>query len=114
MEKKFTEGEWTIKKSKTEFEKTIISNNGKRIAEVKSYYGFDFNDPTIDERIANCKLICAAPDMIEALLETDKDLCVLESTMSQIEATDARAEGMTELVKKWRERNQFAIKKATK
>lgn len=65
------------------------------------------------EQIANAKLIAAAPDLLEALEETDKDLCVLESTMRQIEQKDHLAHGMTELVIKWRSRNKLAIKKAT-
>jgi hypothetical protein len=48
-------------------------------------------------------------ELLEALEETDKDLCVLESTMLQIEQRDHLAEGMTELVKKWRARNKQAI-----
>jgi hypothetical protein len=48
-------------------------------------------------------------ELLEALKETDKDLCVLESTMLQIEQRDHLAEGMAELVKKWRARNKQAI-----
>lgn len=48
-------------------------------------------------------------ELLEVLRETDKDLCVLESTMLQIEQRDHLAEGMAELVKKWRARNKQAI-----
>jgi len=48
-------------------------------------------------------------ELLSALKETDKDLCVLESTMLQIEQRDHLAEGMTELVKSWRKRNKQAI-----
>lgn len=66
-----------------------------------------------DEMEANAKMIAAAPDLLGALIETDKDLCVLETNMLQIELTDPKAEGMSKLVKEWRERNKEAIKKAT-
>ena len=99
MEKKFSKGEWRISNSGA----FIESENGV-IAAVSL---------STQENINNAKLIAAAPNMLDALLETDKDLCVLESTMSQIESTDPRAEGMAELVKKWRERNKLAINKAT-
>ena len=106
MENEFTKGEWRVSLSNTSYADVVV--DGFDICTCWSGYVGE------DETKANAKLIAAAPDMLEALLETDKDLCVLESTMLQIEATDTRAEGMTELVKKWRERNQFAIKKATK
>ena len=101
MEKKFTKGEWRVSLSNTSYADVVV--NGFDICTCWS--GYD----CVDQLRANAKLIAAAPDMLEALLETDKDLCVLESTMSQIESTDPRAEGMTELVKKWRERNKLAI-----
>ena len=99
MEEKYSKGEWRISNSGA----FIESENGV-IAAVSL---------STQENINNAKLIAAAPNMLDALLETDKDLCVLESTMSQIESTDPRAEGMTELVKKWRERNKLASNKAT-
>ena len=104
MEKKFTEGKWII--GQNNFCIDILCND-KVLA---TCWG---TVKVRSERIANAKLIAAAPNMLDALLETDKDLCVLESTMAQIESTDPRAECMTELVKKWRERNKFAINKAT-
>ena len=70
------------------------------------------NKPTKNEACANAKLIAAAPEMLKALLETDKDLCVLEGNMAQIEKTDPRAEGMTALVTGWRTRNKEVINKA--
>ena len=105
MEKKFTKGEWRVSLSNTSYADVVV--DGFDICTCWSGYVGE------DETKANTKLIAAAPNMIDALLETDKDLCVLESTMTQIELTDQRAQGMTELVRKWRERNQLAIKKAT-
>jgi|11_taG_2_1085331.scaffolds.fasta_scaffold00329_33 hypothetical protein len=58
------------------------------------------------------KAISAVPELIDALIETDKDLCVLETTMRQIEKSDSRAEGMVELVIEWRKRNKQALLKA--
>ena len=106
MEKKFTEGEWRVCLSNTSYADVVV--DGFDICTCWSGYVGE------DETKANTKLIAAAPNMLDALLETDKDLCVLESTMAQIEANYPRAEGMTELVKKWRERNKLAINKATR
>ena len=103
MKKKFTEGEWIID------DIDILSESGMAICQVYDASDSHILDMDMDVVNANTKLIAAAPNMLDALLETDKDLCVLESTMSQIESTDPRAEGMTELVKKWRERNKLAI-----
>ena len=61
---------------------------------------------------ANAQLIAAAPELLDALIETDKDLCVLEDNMAQIEKSDPRADGMTTLVSEWRKRNKKAINKA--
>lgn len=107
MKKKFTEGEWIID------DIDILSESGMAICQVYDASDSHILDMDMDVVNANAKLIAAAPNMLDALLETDKDLCVLESTMAQIEANYPRAEGMTELVKKWRERNQMAINKAT-
>ena len=106
MENEFTKGEWRVYLSNTSYADVVVDGSDDICTCWSGYVGED-------EAKANAKLIAAAPDMLEALLETDKDLCVLESTMAQIESTDPRAEGMTELVKKWRERNKLAIKKAT-
>ena len=111
MENKFTKGNWNISDDTSECY-LVKSDDGGLIASV---YDGDIDDEAIHMDVvqANAKLIAAAPNMLDALLETDKDLCVLESTMAQIEANYPRAEGMTELVKKWRERNKLAINKAT-
>ena len=61
---------------------------------------------------ADGKAISAVPELIDALIETDKDLCVLESTMRAIEISDSRAEGMVQLVIEWRKRNKQALLKA--
>lgn len=65
-----------------------------------------------EESLANARLIAAAPELLDALIETDKDLCVLEGNMAQIEKSDPRADGMTTLVSEWRKRNKKAINKA--
>ena len=112
METKFTKGEWKIVGGEYGLYDHIKDDKGRFIAEVKSYeIGKKY--PNRRERKANSKLIASAPEMYEALAETEKDLCVLETTMRQIELTDKRAEGMVELVIKWRERNKQVLKKAT-
>jgi hypothetical protein len=69
---KHTQGEWLIINN-SRFEDAIKNNNGVRIAEVKSYPseenedGFKFNDATVEERVANAKLIAAAPELLYAL-----------------------------------------------
>ena len=111
MKKKFSKGEWVVDGD------LICLGFNPSDAVVCDINPIGVTKPvyrnSYKEAIANAKLIAAAPNMLDALLETDKDLCVLESTMAQIESTDPRAEGMTELVKKWRERNKLAINKAT-
>ena len=71
-----------------------------------------FGGKATEEMKANAHLIAAAPDLLDALIETDKDLCVLEGNIAQIEKSDPRAEGMTTLVSEWRKRNRKAINKA--
>ena len=61
---------------------------------------------------ANAKLIAAAPDLLEALEETDKDLCVLFGQVKYLEQNNPIAEGLSNLVQKWRDRNKEAINKA--
>ena len=88
---KFTKGEWIIENKEHNLYSMIHSESGKRIAEIKSYGKSDtFNDPSVKERIANAKLICAAPEMLSAL----NDLliyCRLNST-SQLEPLIRNAE----------------------
>ena len=61
---------------------------------------------------ANAKLIAAAPELLGALLETDKDLCILWAQILELEETNPRAEGLSDLIKVWRDRNKIAINKA--
>ena len=70
------------------------------------------NDIDVVVAKANAQLIAAAPELLDAIIETDKDLCVLEGNMAQIEKSDPRADGMTTLVSEWRKRNKKAINKA--
>lgn len=68
MKTKHTKGEWIIGVKYSEYESTIVSKDGKRIAEVKSYPNNGIlNDVSKSERIANAKLIAAAPEMLKAL-----------------------------------------------
>lgn len=53
-------------------------------------------------------------ELFEALQEIQIDLSILKSNFIQIEKTDSRAEGMTDIIDKWIERNKKAIEKALK
>lgn len=111
---KGTKGEWIITEPEDSNGYVYIGRygNDNRIA---TCYTVDFENHKggiTEETRANAKLISAAPELLEVLQETDKDLCALESTMLQIEKKDHLAEGMTKLVREWRERNKKAINKA--
>ena len=62
-----TKGEWKVERDGTPFESTIFCDE-LRICEVKSY-GTPFNDPSLEERIANANLIASAPDLLKALAQ---------------------------------------------
>lgn len=89
MEKlKHTKGEWVVKSSKeTNNLYSMIYSEDVRIAEVKSY-GNDncFNDATYTEKEANAKLIAAAPDLLEALIEAKERYCTNPYESLTIEA----------------------------
>ena len=105
-------GKWEVGKE----EMTVISDSRNNIPtdtghdDIQYYGGYLIAESIYNKEDA--KLIAAAPEMLKALLETDKDLCVLEGNMAQIEKTDPRAEGMTALVTGWRTRNKEVINKA--
>lgn len=61
---------------------------------------------------ANARLIAAAPDLLEALNETDVDLTVLLSNIADAQKRDAQWDGMYEVVLRWKARNRAAINKA--
>ena len=76
LETRFTKGEWVVRSEETThiYQSTVETQEGVRIAELKSF-GNDtqFKDSTFDERLFNEKLICAAPDMFNALLDLYDD-----------------------------------------
>lgn len=96
METKHTKGEWVLDVAPTSLESTITSTNGKRICDVKSYRDICFNDPCEEERDANAKLIAAAPELLESLIElTDalkyefgRDLTYLKAISAIKKATE--------------------------
>ena len=105
MEFKGTKDWKVVKLKETEFyrERTEIQfgNDGECVAEfVHNKY--------------DAKLIAAAPELLDALLETDKDLCVLWGQMLDLEKTNPIAEGLSNLIQNWRDRNKQAINKALK
>lgn len=76
METKHTKGEWTIYSPKHTVKLySYIYAGDVRIAEIKSFGKNEhFNDATFEEKEANAKLISAAPDMLEALIELQNDI----------------------------------------
>lgn len=106
-----TRGEWKLnRRYSDEHGKilfiTIVDEDNRNVVEAKGHEMINA------ECMANAQLIAAAPELLDALIETDKDLCVLEVNMAQIEKIDSRADGMTTLVSEWRNRNKKAINKA--
>ena len=77
-------------------------------------YTSKFYERAQEEAEANAKLIAAAPELLKALQETDKDLCVLWGQMLDLEKTNPIAEGLSNLIQNWRDRNKQAINKALK
>lgn len=104
---KGTKGEWVLKQQGDANEYCILTEDMKWVS------AFKLNGEQSDEtQLANMALFAASKNLLATLIETDKDLCVLEVIMAQIEKINPLAEGMTNLVVKWRERNQKAINKA--
>ena len=101
---KGTKGEWTVKRERG-YDIDVTNKDGDIC-----WLGLsEFTDET---KLANAKLIAAAPELLKALLETDKDLCILWAQILDLEKTNPIAEGLSNLIKQWRERNKEAINKA--
>jgi len=67
----YTKGQWEITQTIKGFE-TSIECDGMRVCEVKHFDSFT-KDPEYEEGFANAKLIAAAPDMLEALMNLEND-----------------------------------------
>lgn len=112
MEFKGTKGEWVISEINISDLKSIaIFSDEKQEVLLHMYLP---NLEITEENKSNAKLIASAPDLLEALQEIQIDLSILKSNFIQIEKTDSRAEGMTDIIDKWIERNKKAIEKALK
>lgn len=61
---------------------------------------------------ANARLMAAAPDLLEALEETRKDLVVLRGNITDAAKSCSMWEGMPELIDAWIRRNDEAITRA--
>ena len=71
LEFKGTKGEWFVDPVECNQESSVLTKT-HRIADVKHYDNQIHPtklDPTLEEGIANAKLIAAAPDLLEALQE---------------------------------------------
>ena len=102
MEFKGTPAPWTVADKTT---------NGTQGFEIHySYDGECITDHVYT--IEDAHLIASAPELLEALKETEKDLCVLWGQMIDIAKTNPLAEGMPDLIQTWRSRNKRAISKA--
>ena len=118
MKFKGTKGEWEVSDKgiyKNEYGVKTMSINFEEenaIECIELYIGIDDDDELSLE--ANAKLIAAAPELLEALQETEKDLCVLWGQMLHLEKTNPIAEGLSDLIDGWRNRNKQAINKALK
>ena len=105
MEKKFTQGRWVIGETDAfGYETEIKGSGGIRICEVKSFTGVQFNDPSMQEREANSKLIAAAPELLEALDECINELYLIHSQYGDQQNANDHCSALTKA--------EFAIKKA--
>lgn len=104
-----------------------MSKQGARINRDQVYalnekYGyFEFGDAQGDVSLAFAndavalheRVRSSAPELLEALEETDKDLTVLMGNIGDAAKRDPKWEGMYEVVSAWRSRNRAVIAKAT-
>lgn len=66
--KKHTQGPWKVFTSK-DTGIIEVSPSGKKSSPIIQWQGFDGNDRSYAENLANANLIAAAPDMLKALKE---------------------------------------------
>jgi hypothetical protein len=110
--KKFkgTQGKWhTVEKNRVIY---VENKDQVLVAELDNYKTLGFNQATPIAVYFNAKLMAAAPCLLDALQETEKDLCVLWGQMIDIEKTNPKADGLSNLIDRWRKRNKEAINKA--
>lgn len=109
MEFKGTKGEWKAVGKNVKINGELMSR--KTYPQGSCVTTMELN---LERMFSDAKLIASAPDLLEALQEIQIDLSILKSNFIEIEKTNSRAEGMTDIIDKWIERNKKAIEKALK
>ena len=92
METKFTKGKWILNRANIEIvSENDCSKNGGIDIIAQCFCGFDA-DNTSDEAIANAKLIAAAPELLDALVDLVRfckdnnigaELCLAEEAINK-------------------------------
>ena len=111
--------ELKITKGEIRVEKATDFSNGYYLYPIHPFAEMDANAELIADAFNTAnkcgllpsQLLEQRDELVEALNETDKDLCVLWGQMKEIEETNPRAEGLSDLISKWRKRNQQALNK---
>jgi len=99
---KHTPGPWSVNEGTTHVR--VVGADGENLFH---------EDKRLPLAMGDARLISAAPELLEALNETDVDLTVLLSNIADSQARDPKWDGMYEVVMRWKARNRAAIAKAT-
>jgi len=114
MEFKGTKGKWECIFTKSN--NRAVRNRGNIIATI--YRPIKYNDKQLryeeELQVSKCnqKIISAAPELLNALQKTDNDLGILSIQVRYLEELNPRIQGLSNLIKNWKDRNKKVIKKA--